>query len=98
VGTGIQDGGLIDLIDAIDVIPRLNTLSELCLRDIQIGNEGCHNLGKLSKNPLSGILHLDLAHNIIDDKGIYFLVIALSKHSTLKLFDLINLTLLTLEC
>lgn len=91
----LKDDGLTELINALQAMPGLNILSELCLEYNRIENEGCYKLGELLKNPSSGIRHLDLQHNFMDDMGISHLVGALFQNTTVKSLDLSFLRRLT---
>lgn len=85
----IRDDGLVELIDALNVMPGLNSLTTLNLGGNEIRNKGWRKLGKLLRNPSSKIQRLDLHGSIImTDDGFSSIVEALYVNKTLKSLDL----------
>lgn len=75
----------------IATINELPELTELNLSGSMIDNAACTTLAKLLTNPKTKLKKLDLSENAIDDDGIFVLVNALKRNSTLESLDLCGL-------
>lgn len=73
---------------AMNSMPGLINLVELCLARANIGRKSCQAFRRLLTNPMFKIHLLDLGYNDIDDKCIKILTKALIQNNTIKVLHL----------
>jgi len=84
----IGDEAAACLIFAMNSMPGLINLVELCLTCAGIGRRSCQALRRLLTNPMFKIHLLDLGYNGIDDECIKILTKALVQNNTIKVLHL----------